>query len=162
MQSKHAKRAKEGRVLASAPIVSQTKDKWPSCPNISLLPFVTSSFAPPSLITVPIPTGRLLVWASFLYFRCISCLISGSFYKQSFWSCNFLSKNFFIALAVFSLFVCQVYSCWTFKFLNFLGRKGQRLSSLVHGRYHICPFDNRIPKHSFPVVPYNSGTRYSI
>jgi len=32
------KRAKEGSVLASAPIVSQTKDKRPCCPIIPLLP----------------------------------------------------------------------------------------------------------------------------
>lgn len=47
MQSKHAKRAKEGRVLASVPIVSQTKDKQPSCPYSPLLPFCDFLFCSP-------------------------------------------------------------------------------------------------------------------
>lgn len=74
-------------------------------PKINSLVVLTSSsshcdflFCSPSLILEPIPAGQRLAWASFLIFPCVTCLISGSFSNQCFWSCNILSRNFLIAV----------------------------------------------------------------
>lgn len=118
MQSKHAKRAKEGRVLASVPIVSQTKDKQPSCPYSPLLPFCDFLFCSPcshhSANSCRTASRLSLISLFSLHLMSHLWLVLQAMFLEL----QHLVKKLHIALVVFSAVYVEIYSKTSLILLN--------------------------------------------
>ncbi len=120
-------------------------------------PTVTSSFAPPSLILVPIPTGRLLVWASCISFPYVACLISGFFSNAMLLVLQHNIKRVFIAVYLeisantrvlitecqttcFLKEMVKVYTCLSWEVFHLTTEFQSFLFLLFHTRSHQSTF----------------------